>query len=247
MSRTWSFIMILLFFPGINLFAQGGLLTEESQEPWETPPLWSWWTDPSAEFFVQEEPPQEEDDEAPLFEPDWADFYAELYTRGDRTFSITLGVLFPTVFFGSLDDKGHGLSPGGTGTLTFNYFLTPNVFIGGELSGMFAGTRGGKMIYIIPFGARIGYQFLFRRFEFPVSLMVGAAPQRYLTDGYFGLIVKPGASMFWRYNSEWSFGLNSIWWFVPQWPRPVDVGGEMIRHNTYGNFLELTLSARYHF
>jgi hypothetical protein len=99
------------------------------------------------------------------------------------------------------------------------------------------------MLYMIPFGLRVGYQFVVNRFEFPLSLMVGAAPQRKLEEGYFGPILKPGASAFWRFNADWSFGLNAAWWFVPQWPKP-ESG---VRHSVYGNFLELTLSARYHF
>jgi hypothetical protein len=142
------------------------------------------------------------------------------------------------LYFSGIENNQHGLSVGGFGSLAFNYFVTPKVFLGGELSGMFSATRGGNMLYLIPFGFRVGYQFLYRRFEFPVSLMIGAASQRYLEKGYFGPILKPGASVFWRYNPEWSFGLNSVWWFVPQWPRN--------GNNSFGNFLELTLSARYH-
>ena len=181
---------------------------------------------------------QERDQDLPQIESDWFDYNESPYTRGDRTFNITLGVLFPT-FFSGIDNNRHGLSLGGTGTLTFNYFLSPNVFFGGELSGSFSGTRAGNMLYLIPFGARIGYQFHYRFFEFPVSIMIGAAPQRYMENGYFGPIIKPGASGFWRYNMDWSFGLNANWWILPQWPRN--------GNNVVGNFLELTLSARYHF
>jgi len=169
----------------------------------------------------------------------WEDIFISPYAAGDRTFTITLGVLFPTIFAGDIENNRHGLRLGGAGSLAFNYFLSPNIFIGGELTGSFTGTRGGNMLYIVPFGPRIGYQFLFNRFEFPVSLMIGGAGQRYLERGYFGLIVKPGASAFWRLNPDWSFGLNTAWWFLPQWPRN--------SHNVYGNFFELTMSARYHF
>jgi hypothetical protein len=94
------------------------------------------------------------------------------------------------------------------------------------------------MLYIVPFGARIGYQFLFQRFEFPVSLMLGGAAQMYLERGYFGPIAKPAAAAYWRFSPDWSFGFNCAWWVVPQWPRN--------RHTVYGNFVELTMSARYH-
>jgi hypothetical protein len=104
---------------------------------------------------------------------------------------------------------------------------------------MFASTLGENMLFMVPFGFRVGYQFVISRFEFPLSLLIGAAPTKYLDQGYFGLIIKPGASGYFRFNSDWSFGLNTNWWMVPQWPKD----GE----NVFGNFLEITLSARYHF
>ena len=194
-------------------------------------------------LFSQEEMPPEESPEAPPIESEWIDYDTTLYSRGDKTFTITLGTIFPTVFRGAVYNNNHNLSLGGTGSLSFNYFFGPHVFFGGEFSGMFSATKGENMFYMIPFGFRIGYQFLFQRFEFPLSVMFGAAPQRKLEETYFGLILKPGAAAFWRFSPDWSFGLNSVWWFVPQWPKS-QYG---TRHNTYGNFLELTISARYHF
>ena len=182
---------------------------------------------------------QEEDGEAlPDNGSEWINIVSEPYSRGDTNFVITLGVLFPA-YFSAIENNDHGLSIGGTGSLAFNYFLTSNFFLGGELSGMFSGSRRGNMLYMVPFGGRIGYQFWLGRFEFPVSLMIGAVPQRYIEKGYFGFIVKPGASAFWRFNPDWSFGLNGNLWIVPQWPKN--------GNNVIGNFIELTLSARYHF
>jgi len=210
MPRTWSlFLLLFLIFPGLGLFSQ------------------------------EDTPPDQQQPGAPPIESGWDNYNTTMYTRGDKTFTITLGVILPTYFGGAVDNNDHGLSVGGTGTLAFNYFMNSNIFLGGELSGMFCGTRAKNMLYIIPFGFRIGYQFVFHSFEFPLSLMIGAAPQRYLEKSYFGLILKPGASVFWRFNTDWSFGLNGIWWFLPQWPK----GG----NDAYGNFMEITLSARYHF
>ena len=169
---------------------------------------------------------------------EWINIESEPYSRGDTNFSITLGVLFPA-FFSGIDKNDHGLSIGGTGSLAFNYFLSSNFFIGAELAGMFSSSRRGNMLYMIPFGARAGFQFLLDRFEFPVSLFIGAVSQSYIEREYFGLILKPGASAFWRFNPDWSFGVNGSWWFVPQWPQN--------GYNVNGNFIELTLSARYNF
>jgi len=181
---------------------------------------------------------QEEDTDP--YDPLWTDTVRSPYENGDKTFNINLGVVFPTYFGGSeIENNQHGLSLGGTLSLSYNYFLTSYIFAGAEAAAMFSSTRGGNMLFMVPFGARIGYQFLYKRFEIPIALMVGAIGQRYLDNGYFGLIIKPGASAYWRYNPDWSFGLNTSWWFVPQWPKN--------GLSAYGNFMELTLSARYHF
>ena len=199
---------------------------------------------PVVGLFAQEEYPEEEQPALPPIESEWIDYDATVYTRGDKTFTISLGVIFPTVFYGiDTTQGGHGMSLGGTGSLSFNYFFGPHFSLGGELSGMFSATRGNNMYFAVPFGLRLGYQFVYKRFEFPFSLMIGVAPQKKLEEGYFGFILKPGASVFWRFNPDWSFGLNAVWWWVPQWPKPV----EEVRYDAYGNFLELTLSARYHF
>ena len=169
---------------------------------------------------------------------DWFDYDFSLYSRGDKTFHITMGLLFP-LYFSGINNNNHGISMGGTGTLTFNYFLDSHFFVGGEVSGSFTGTRGGNMLYLIPIGVRAGYQFLYRRFEIPVTLMLGVAPQRYLDKGYLGPILKAGAAGYWRYNMDWSFGLNTNLWVIPQWPNN--------GNNVVGTFQELTLSARFHF
>jgi hypothetical protein len=102
---------------------------------------------------------------------------------------------------------------------------------------MFAQTLAKNYLFVVPIGLRAGYQFIAGRFEFPLSLMVGFAPQKYLEDGYFGFFMKPAVSAFWRFNPDWSFGVKTAWWWVPQWAE----------NTVYGNFLEITLSARYHF
>jgi hypothetical protein len=183
---------------------------------------------------------QEEEPEVPI-ESDWSDIVSTAYTRGDKTFTISLGPLFPAVFIGESGKIDGNVKIGGTGSLSFNYFLSSAVFVGVEVSGMFAPTLGDNMVYIVPMGIRIGYQFVLRSFEFPLALMIGMAPERYLeNEGYFGFFMKPSASVFWRFNSSWSFGLNTGWWWVPQWTSNK-------AENVHGNFVELTLSARYHF
>jgi hypothetical protein len=171
---------------------------------------------------------------------DWSDYMPALYARGDQTFTISLGPIIPTLFLGKSGRIENNAKLGGTGSLAYNHYFTPNFFIGGELGIMFSSTLGTNRLFIFPFGLKAGYQWTFKRFEFPLTLMVGAAPQRYLNYNYFGLIIKPAASVFFRYSSDWSFGLNTAGWWLPDWTK----GGAK---DVYGNFLEITLAARYHF
>jgi hypothetical protein len=70
--------------------------------------------------------------------------------------------------------------------------------------------------------------------------MIGGATQKYLETNYFGLFLKPMASAFFRFNPDWSFGLNAGWWLVPEWTKES-------RKDMTAHFVEVTLSARYHF
>ncbi|MDR0377253.1 MAG: hypothetical protein LBH70_05615 [Spirochaetaceae bacterium] len=188
-------------------------------------------------------PAQEDGNEQEIpIESDWTGSLPAAYARGDMMFTMSGGVLFPVLF---LDGSTSPAKPydskiklGGVGTLGFNFFLTSDIFLGVEINGGFSDSVNNILVQF-PFGLRAGYQFIFRRIEVPLSVVLGMSYQSYLTKSYFGLFLKPEAGMYWRMNQAWSFGLNVGWWWVPQWP---DLGPE---YNRYGNFLDLTLSARY--
>ena len=183
----------------------------------------------------------QEEDIAPEDEPIviWDVYEPDQYMAGDQMLTISAGIIFPTIFTGSgLEGNDSNIDMGGMGNISYSFFLTPNWFVGGEFLGMFAGTGGENMLYIIALGAHGGYQVLWRRFEFPVRLMIGLAPQLYLDKNHLGIIIKPGASAFFRFNSDWSFGINTNWWILPQAP----ANGKFV----LGNFMEFSFSARYH-
>jgi hypothetical protein len=173
---------------------------------------------------------------------DWDYYFDDFFNRGDQTFIISLGTIFPTMFFNDGQKIDHKLSPpvGGTGSLAYNYYLTPKVFIGAELGGLFIHTLGSNTLFSIPLGLRGGYQFNIWRLEFPLTGVVGMVWHRYLNEGNYSLYIKAGGAVFYRAHYNWSFGLNSDWLWFPQWT-------EEKSKNVYGNMLDLTLSARYHF
>jgi len=192
-------------------------------------------------IYAQEDSEPEGDD--PAVEPDWDFYETDLYSSGDQTFTISVGVVFPTVFLnsngGGID---HNFTPpiGGTGSLSYSYFFTPHIYAGVEISGMFINTLSGSTLFTIPLGAKAGYQFNLWRFEFPVGITVGMVWHRYLGQGHYGFYMKGGGGIYYKFNSEWSFGLNTAWCWFPQWTKEKS-------KEVHGNMLDLTLSARYHF
>ena len=202
-----------------------------------------------AQYQENEDEDDDEDGGGINIESDWSRA-ANLYNGGDQLFCINLGLVLPLFYA----DQSQGyfksqMKLGGFGALAYYYFLDPHWFLGGELGGMFASTVGQNMYYIVPFGIRGGYQFIWNRFEFPLSMMLGCAPQAHADLSYFGLFSKLGAGAFFRFNSDWSFGLNTGFWWVPQWTsksRP-DAANPNARRNIHGFFWEISLGVRYHF
>jgi hypothetical protein len=188
-------------------------------------------------------PAQEE--EGPPINTDWSGVGTG-YSRGDMIFTINLGLIFPLFFVEQ--DRGtmaNNISTGGAGMLGWNYFLGPHLFIGAELNGFFAGTVAENNYFGVPIGVKAGYQFVLRRFEFPFSLSAGMIPQGLLQSNYLGFYAKPSAGVFFRFNSEWSFGLSADFFWVPQWTDVVAADGNNV--NIHGFFLDVLLGARYHF
>jgi len=183
---------------------------------------------------------QDSDGRLPI-ESEWEGYSGSLYNRGDQTFSINLGTIVPLFYLRANGETAENKTNiGGAGSLSYNYYFSPYFALGGEFGGMFSGTIGGNMLFVMPFGLRFTTQIIKTPFEFPLSVMVGAASHGYLDTDYFGLIVKPAAGAYWRYSPDWSFGVNATYWWVPQW-----TGDDAT--TIYGNFLEVTLTARYHF
>ena len=198
-------------------------------------------------LYAQEEEEEEPPYEGIPIESDWDGYISDLYSRGDQTFTISLGVTFPTVFLSNGKVIPHQFDQpvGGTGSLAYCYFLNANIFLGGEIGGIFNGTVAKNVVYLIPIGARVGWQFVISRFEFPLYVVTGVAIHRYLDYGYAGFFLKGVASAFFRYNPDWSFGINVDWGWYPQWP--MENGQRVPEKNVDGNIFGITLSARYHF
>jgi hypothetical protein len=165
------------------------------------------------------------------------------YGLGDQMFSIKAGLFIPLFFFGGGSATSTNLSLGGMGALEWGAFLTGRLALGGELAGSFSFSPLGRTLAIIPITAKLSYFFFKYPFEIPLHIGVGINFTTLGDQLYVGLILKPGASFYWNFISSWAIGLNLAYWFVPQWyTKP-----ELISQNRYGNFLEISISALYHF
>jgi len=207
-----------------------------------------------AVLFAQDDSPgydesiPDGDDDGSVPESEWNKYIPDMYSKGDQTFSISAGTIFPIIFLNKDGEKiTHNFSPpvGAVLSLSYNHFLSSHLFLGGELGINFNSTLGKNTIFIFLIGARAGWQFVFRRFEFPVYAAIGISPQRYLNSGYFGMYLKGAGAAYYRFSPNWSFGINADWNWHPQWPK--ENGKRVPEKDIYANMLGVTLSARYHF
>ncbi|MFP4510644.1 MAG: TP0733 family outer membrane beta-barrel protein [Spirochaetaceae bacterium] len=174
------------------------------------------------------------------------------YDLGDQFFTISLGPLFP-LFFQNPNEGFFNANPdmnlnfaGGTGSLAWHGFLNNEWSIGGRLTGSFTNSVNGRTLYIVPITFEANYLISAFPFEFPLSVGTGMSFTGLSGDTYVGPVVSFGGGAHWRFTEDWAFGLNTNWFWVPQFytnsertPPPSD--------SRFGNFLELGLSARYSF
>jgi hypothetical protein len=166
---------------------------------------------------------------------------------GDQTFSINAGVILPLFIFG-VDGYSAGgfsrLSLGAAGSLRWGTFLNNEMTIGVDLGGMFAFTKVGRTLIMLPVTGMYTYAIRFYPFEVFLQAGLGVNFTKLEDDLYIGPILKPGAAFYWNYSGEWSFGLQTEYWFVPE----IYFGDEPpAEHTAFGNFLGITLSVLYHF
>jgi hypothetical protein len=166
-----------------------------------------------------------------------------VYSLGQQTISISAGLFIP-LFFQSFDgqlSESTNLSLGGSGSLQWGIHLDNHWLVGLEIAGMFSKSLQKNFLYQVPITVKGSYSFHVFPFEFPVYLGLGMDIVKYTEQTHLNFILKPGFSSLWKYNISWGFGLNVVYWWVPQPWSPDPSLGRM------GNFLEVTLTAQYSF
>jgi hypothetical protein len=179
---------------------------------------------------------QEAQEEQPVEEP------FIVYSLGQQTLSISAGLFIPLFFqtFG-WDYASTNLKLGAAGSLQWGIHLNNNWMLGLEVSGMISKSKQENNLFQLPITAKTSYIIHFFPFEFPIFVGTGLDVVKYSDQIHLNWIVKPGFSSIWKYDINWGFGLNVVYWWVLQpWPKQPELG-------RMGNFLEVTLTAQYNF
>ncbi len=173
---------------------------------------------------------------------DAEDFRSNINEPGDQFIKIGLMGVFPMNFGGSFPLFRDGqLSTGGAGELGYHRFLSNFFALGVDISFGYNPTIGENIFTYVPIVIDATFQPTFKKFEFPITVGIGAAMESYLNRTYFpGLVLKGEVGAFYRVTASWSFGLEIESWFMPQWY-------SNSKYNDYGVFSSLAISARYHF
>jgi len=134
------------------------------------------------------------------------------------------------------------MNPGAVFGIQYRYMLSPHIAVGGSLSGSFVTTIGGRTLFLAPICATASWLGGSDALEFDLSLEAGLNIMRLSGNGLISPIVKAGAGLSRYISDAWSIGGRFSWWFVPELHT-----GAYANLNSYGNFLEFGISARYHF
>ncbi len=168
---------------------------------------------------------------------------ASAYALGDQVLSISLGPFIPLFFLAPNGDTAPTqLTLGGTGSISWMAYVSGAVRVGAEIGGMFAFSPNMNTLLALPILARAQYVLTFYPFEVPLSLGVGMNIVKYQDLATIDLLIKPGISGLWIYDSKWSFGLNLAWWWDMQFAAAPNQSESRV-----GNFLEVSFSALYHY
>jgi hypothetical protein len=169
------------------------------------------------------------------------------YSLGDQTLSINAGLFIPlfllptgTWLLAPSSSKGPPhLSLGGVGSFSWAAYVGPQIRVGLDIGGTFTFSPNVNALLMLPMLAKASYVFTLYPFEIPVSFAAGMNIIKYVDQTTIDLLLRPGASLYWIFNSSWSFGVNLNYWFDMQLADPAN--------SRVANFLEFSLSALYHY
>lgn len=171
------------------------------------------------------------------------DYFGGLHRKGSQIISLNAGADIPLfILTDTLAAEKANLGVGASFTLGYQYFVANRLTIGGSLCGAFNGTIGGRTLFVAPIAFKLGYWWGRTTMEYNVGADLGLSILRLSGDGVISPFTKFGGGAFAQVSESWSLGGQVYWWLIPE----IHLGSnsDLTR---YGNFLEVSLSALYHF
>lgn len=164
------------------------------------------------------------------------------FETGDVLFSLSAGTAFGLGFinYESGIVEPANLKPSFTILLALQKFVTPQLLLGGEVAGYFFSTVNDRQFFLAPLGARIGYAFDINPFFIIPSASLGMAIMRLSNDGHIDPYIKTGAIFGWSPSQEICYTIHVDMMTIPQFYNDST-------QNRLGLFLDLIISATYHF
>lgn len=163
---------------------------------------------------------------------------------GDQMLGINVGLIFPLFFQDFYGDfLATNLSVGGLGQLEWATYIYPFFRVGAEIGGSFNISPQIHSLLMLPILVKATYLFSIARFEFPIFLGVGINIVRYRDWSQPDFAIHPGIGGYWRYDANWSFGLQASWW----WELQIATQFQPSSQALIGHFLQITPAVLYHF
>lgn len=171
-------------------------------------------------------------------------YFGGLHRKGSQLISISAGGGIPLFILPASPTPGdaYPLNLGASLNIGYQYFVANRLSIGGALSGAFNGTVGGRNLFMAPLSFRAGYWFGKGSFEGSLGADLGFAIMRLSGNGVISPFTKAGGAAYFQVSEAWSLGGQVYWWLIPE----LHYGTESA-YTRYGNFLEISLGAVYHF
>lgn len=166
---------------------------------------------------------------------------APMYALGDQTLAANASLFLP-LFFLSYQPAmtTTNLTPGGALNLQWQAYVSGSWRVGVELGFAFAFSPNLNPLIQVPILAKATYIFGFYPFEVPISLGAGINIVKYSDQSTVDPLLKPEVGFYWIFSSSWSFGIGAGYMFDFMFAS--DAAKSRI-----GNFLDITISALYHY
>jgi hypothetical protein len=177
-------------------------------------------------------------------DPAGTDYFSGIYKKGSQLISLSTGAGIP-LFILPVDSSAtspYPLEVGASFSLSYEYFVANRLAIGGSLTGAFNTTVGGRTLFMAPVALKLGYWWGNAPMEYNLGMDLGLNIMRLSGNGVITPFVKAGGGAYIQITEAWSLGGQLYWWFIPELHY-----GTSANLNRYGNFLEISIGALYHF